>query len=125
MQGITGHLASDVHRRPLARFQCPHCLRNFASTAALTAHSESQGRRCEIRNTAEFRPFLDQLTAGIADVEGIHDDQTNRYIVTDEAVYQYGDDELRGRMKRVLEQQEMKQIEEKGGNYWDGKHIAW
>lgn len=123
MQGITGHLASDVHRRPLAKYQCPHCLRNFASTAALTQHSESQGRRCEIRNTSEFRPFFDQLTAGIADVEGIHDDQTNRYIITKEAVEKYGDDELRGRM--AVEQHENKQIEDKGGHYYDGKDIDW
>ena len=122
MQGITGHLASDVHRRPMRNYQCPHCLRYFKSTAALTQHSESQGRKCEIRNTAEFRPFLDQLTAGIADLVGVHEDQTNRYVVTKTAIEKYGDED---RVQRAMNEQFRRGIEEKDGNYYHGKNIEW
>ncbi|SPN98968.1 uncharacterized protein DNG_02007 [Cephalotrichum gorgonifer] len=125
LQGITGHLASDVHRRPEMRLQCPHCLRKFKTTTALTQHAESQGRRCDIRNTTEFRPFIDQLTSGIADVEGVFEDQTNRYVVTEEALYRYGDEEIRGRAIKALEEHQRREIGEKEGEYWVGKEIAW
>lgn len=125
MQGITGHLASDVHRRPLTRLQCPHCLRYFSSITALTQHSESEGRKCEIRNTNEFRHFLDNLTAGLADVEGKHEDDTNKYIVPESAQEKYGANELERRARNALEKQELKQMEEKGGSFYDGKIIHW
>ncbi|KAL2111254.1 hypothetical protein VUR80DRAFT_10321 [Thermomyces stellatus] len=123
MQGITSHLESDVHRRPFTRLQCPHCLRYFKSTTALTQHSESQGRKCEIRNTNEFKHFVDQLTAGIADVEGMYEDQTNRYVVTEGAVGDFGEEGMERRAAMFLEQHQRKQIEEKGGNFYDDKHI--
>lgn len=125
MQGITGHLASDVHRRPLTKLQCPHCLRYFSSITALTQHSESEGRKCEIRNTNEFRHFLDHLTAGLADVEGKHEDDTNKYIVSASAQDKYGGDEMERRMRKALEQQESKQKEDKAGNFYDDKTIHW
>lgn len=124
-QGITGHLGSDVHKRPHMNLQCPHCLKYFKSTAALTQHTESQGRRCVIRDTTEYRPFVDQLTGGIADLEGVHDDMTNRYIVTKWAIDLYGDPDNQERAMRALEQQKMREIGEKEGDYWAGKTIGW
>lgn len=120
MQGITGHLKSEAHKRPYLRLQCPHCMRNFNSTAALTQHSESQGRRCEIRNTTEFKEFFGQLTAGIADVVGHHEDQTNKYVVTDEAVYKYGDSAM-----KIIEDQYKREVEEKSGGYFDSTKCVW
>ncbi|KAL1882991.1 hypothetical protein VTK73DRAFT_513 [Phialemonium thermophilum] len=78
--GFINHLESPAHSSK--RYHCPSCYRWFNSVAALTQHCESQGVRCNIRASDNFRPFLDQLTAGIADVRGVHDkDGTNRYVV--------------------------------------------
>jgi hypothetical protein len=54
------------------------------------AHCESESRRCWIRNTDSYRPFLDQLTGGIADLAGQYGDKTNKYVVTREAIKKYG-----------------------------------
>ena len=96
------------------------------STAALTQHAESQGRRCVIRDTSEYRPFVDQLTDGIADLEGVHDDMTNRYAVTDVAIRRYGDEDSQERAMWALEQQKRREIGEKEeAGYWTGKTIEW
>lgn len=125
-QAITGHLSSDTHKRPHMNLQCPHCLKYFKSTAALTQHAESQGRKCAIRDTTEYRPFVDQLTGGIADLEGVHEDMTNRYVVTRWAVDEYGDEEGYERAVGALERQRRREIGEKEGvGYWTGKTIEW
>lgn len=125
-QAISGHLGSDAHKRPLMNLQCPHCLKYFKSTAALTQHAESQGRRCVIRDTSEYRPFVDQLTGGIADLQGVYDDMTNRYVVTDVAIRRYGDEDSQERAMWALEQQRMREIGEKeGSGHWAGKAIEW
>jgi hypothetical protein len=49
--------------------------------AALTAHAESQGVRCVLRETSGYRQFLDQLTAGILDTTEKHVDGTEKYSV--------------------------------------------
>lgn len=53
--------------------------------AAITAHVESQGVRCKIRETSGFRQFVDQLTGGIVDTKEKHGDGTEKYAVSDEA----------------------------------------
>ena len=65
--------------------QCPHCQKWFDSTAALTQHAESEGVRCNIRETESYRVFLDQLTAGMVDTKEKHEDGTLKYEVSKEA----------------------------------------
>ncbi len=70
--------------------QCPRCSKWFDSIAALTAHAESQGVRCVLRETNGYRQFLDQLTAGILDTTERHDDGTEKYSVPAEARNTFG-----------------------------------
>lgn len=75
---LRNHLKSPAHSH--VRYQCPSCLQFFGSATALTAHSESQSRRCHIRDTDDYNQYLDQLTGGIAEARGRHDaDHTVRY----------------------------------------------
>ncbi|KAK3897737.1 hypothetical protein C8A05DRAFT_47740 [Staphylotrichum tortipilum] len=83
------HLLSDKHTS-LIKVQCPRCCKWFDSTAALTAHAESQGVRCVLRETNGYRQFLDQLTAGILDTTERHHDGTDKYSVPAEARATFG-----------------------------------
>ncbi|KAK4147129.1 uncharacterized protein C8A04DRAFT_9216 [Dichotomopilus funicola] len=80
--GFRTHLSSAVHTG-LIRVQCPRCCRWFDTMTALTAHVESQGIRCDIHKTKGYAEFLDQATAGIVDLAGVHADGTNKYAVTE------------------------------------------
>ncbi len=72
------HLGSPAHDH--IKYHCPHCLRAFDSATGLAQHAESQSVRCRIRETDQYGQFVDQLTAGMADVQGRHDDNTIRYV---------------------------------------------
>ncbi|KAM0335639.1 hypothetical protein ACHAQA_000688 [Verticillium albo-atrum] len=86
---ITRHLVTrGMHGN--TRLQCPACLHFFVDVTAMTHHAESQSTRCNIRSSQKYRPFLDQLTAGVMDAVGQHSDTTIRYEVTNDAVIQYG-----------------------------------
>lgn len=73
--------------------------------SALTAHVESQGVRCDIRKTKGYTEFLDQATAGIVDMVGVHADGTKKYAVTESAR------EFFGSAKRS----------QNGGDNWENK----
>ncbi|KAK4103860.1 hypothetical protein N658DRAFT_465540 [Parathielavia hyrcaniae] len=95
--GIRGHLLSARHAR-LARVQCPRCCKWFDSMAAITPHAESQGVRCNLRETNGYRQFLDQLTAGLVDTTEKNDDDTEKYKVPDEARERFGTEQGRWAM---------------------------
>ncbi len=76
------HLRADSHSND---FQCPVCFRCFSSATALTQHAESQSNKCHMRKTRDYGHFVDQLTAGLAEVGGRHADDTLRYLVPEKA----------------------------------------
>ncbi|KAL2760447.1 hypothetical protein ACRALDRAFT_2024427 [Sodiomyces alcalophilus JCM 7366] len=85
-QGLTGHLRQpNVHTTAGRRLQCPMCYKWFKDVAAMTAHAESQSKRCSIRFSEHYRPFIDQLTAGVVDAVGLHEDNTVKYEVSKDA----------------------------------------
>jgi hypothetical protein len=75
--------------------------------AAITAHAESQGVRCNLRETNGYRQFLDQLTTGIVDTTARNDDGTERYEVPDEARARFGT--LQGRWAQEQREREMRE----------------
>ncbi|CAK7210950.1 hypothetical protein SBRCBS47491_000952 [Sporothrix bragantina] len=77
---LIGHLRNeDVHST--LRVQCPSCFRFFTSVNALTQHCESQSSRCQFRESDDYLPFLNILTAGVAEVQGRNVDMTLAYNV--------------------------------------------
>ncbi len=82
-RALIAHLKSPVHTAP--KLTCPYCLGHFGGTTALTNHVESQGSKCRMNETVHYRTFIDQLTAGIVDVQGHHRDTTVRYVVNEKA----------------------------------------
>ncbi|AEO62590.1 uncharacterized protein THITE_2020276, partial [Thermothielavioides terrestris NRRL 8126] len=88
-QGLRAHLMSEIHTSA-TKVQCPRCCRWFGSAAAITQHAESQGVRCDIRETNGYRQFLDQLTAGIVDTTEKNEDGTEKYTVPEEARELFG-----------------------------------
>ncbi|KAK4238498.1 hypothetical protein C8A03DRAFT_43772 [Achaetomium macrosporum] len=92
--GLRDHLLSPAHNIPV-KVQCPRCCRWFESMAAITQHAESQGVRCNIRETDGYRQFLDQLTAGIVDTTEKNEDGTEKYTVPEEARKVFGDPKVK------------------------------
>jgi hypothetical protein len=73
------HLRSSRHAKE--KLQCRKCLSYFASAAALTQHSESQGVKCDVRDTDQFTACVNEFTAGTAAPAGRFKDNTIRYVV--------------------------------------------
>lgn len=65
--GLVGHLKSPVHGN--RKYRCPSCLRIFKTLTGITSHAEAKGSKCHIQDTAHYETFMDQLTAGIVDIE--------------------------------------------------------
>jgi hypothetical protein len=82
--------------------------------AAITAHAESQGVRCNLRETNGYRQFLDQLTAGMVDTTTKNDDGTERYEVPDEARVRFG----MSQSKWAAVQRERELREQRKGRSW-------
>lgn len=118
---LSGHLSSPAHREYL-KVQCPTCLRWFEGMTALTQHSESQALRCNVRDTEEYRQFLDQMTAGVLDTTDLHDDGTNKYTVPAEAVKMFGGQ--KEHVQRVVQEQLKKEVEKKK-TYWENRDVKW
>ncbi|CAM1507931.1 Fc.00g047790.m01.CDS01 [Cosmosporella sp. VM-42] len=96
--GLVGHLRSPAHSG--TEYRCPYCLDTFNSLTAITAHAESQGTRCRIRDTENFDIYLDQLTAGIVDVAiGKNEDGTLKYHTTKTAREMFGGKQNKGKDK--------------------------
>ncbi|RBR23054.1 uncharacterized protein FIESC28_04049 [Fusarium coffeatum] len=64
---LLGHLKSEAHSE--TKYRCPYCLNTFNSLTAIVQHAESNGVKCKIREMDNFRPYLDQLLAGLVDVK--------------------------------------------------------
>ncbi|CAK7563083.1 MAG: hypothetical protein SEPTF4163_000940 [Sporothrix epigloea] len=79
-QGLIGHLRNDTVHSTL-RVQCPSCFGFFTSVNALMQHCESQSSRCQFRESDDYLPFLNILTAGVAEVQGRNIDMTLAYDV--------------------------------------------
>ncbi|KAI1863700.1 uncharacterized protein JN550_009400 [Neoarthrinium moseri] len=65
-QGLIAHLQSPAHK-PTVQFQCPHCQRIYNSMTAAMSHAEQASRICNIRETDEFRKFVNHVSGGMLD----------------------------------------------------------
>jgi general transcription factor 3C polypeptide 5 (transcription factor C subunit 1) len=65
--GLIGHLKSPAHGN--RKYRCPSCLRIFKSLTGITSHAEAKSSKCHLQDTAQYETFMDQLTAGMVDVE--------------------------------------------------------
>ena len=125
--GLCGHLSSPAHQDYL-KVQCPTCLRWFEGMTALTQHSESQALRCKVRETEEYRQFLDQMTAGIVDTTDQHEDGTNKYMVPAEAEKVFGGQDrskqLREQAQQAVQDQLKREVDKKK-TFWENRDINW
>ena len=78
-RAFLSHLRSPAHRDE--RLQCHICLNYFKTATALTQHCESQGIRCNVRNTARYDVAVEGMTSGTATVDGRHADDTVKYAI--------------------------------------------
>ncbi|KAH6655247.1 hypothetical protein BKA67DRAFT_657196 [Truncatella angustata] len=65
-RALVAHLKSPAHREDVV-FKCPRCLRDYRGMAPALAHAENASRSCNIRETGEFRRFVDHVTGGMLD----------------------------------------------------------
>ncbi|CAK7272363.1 hypothetical protein SEPCBS57363_005094 [Sporothrix epigloea] len=90
---LIGHLRNDTVHSTL-RVQCPSCFGFFTSVNALMQHCESQSSRCQFRESDDYLPFLNILTAGVAEVQGRNIDMTLAYDVQPSAPLALLQDEI-------------------------------
>ncbi|CAK7228494.1 hypothetical protein SEUCBS140593_006935 [Sporothrix eucalyptigena] len=90
---LMGHLRNDAAHSTL-RVQCPSCFGYFTSVNALTQHCESQSSRCQFRESDDYLPFLNILTAGVAEVQDRNIDMTLAYNVQPTAAQALLQDEV-------------------------------
>ncbi|KAI3400241.1 hypothetical protein diail_4126 [Diaporthe ilicicola] len=85
---------SAIHKPNGKMLSCPSCQSHFDTIHALTAHVESQSKKCEMRYSLNtntmYRVFLDQLTWGMAEVTGVHEDFTQKFELREEFKEAYG-----------------------------------
>jgi general transcription factor 3C polypeptide 5 (transcription factor C subunit 1) len=65
--GLIGHLKSPFHGN--RKYRCPSCLKIFKTLTGITSHAEAKSSKCQIQDTAQYETFMDQLTAGMVDIE--------------------------------------------------------
>jgi palmitoyltransferase len=110
--------------------QCPSCLGWFTDLTALVQHAEAPGRRCYARLSDNYRQFIDQLTAGVIDLdfEHPHEDGTVKYLVPKEAHRTFNPDDPTKRMseqaRRTAEEQLKRDVEERK-TFWDKHQPQW
>ncbi|WEW61220.1 C2H2-type zinc-finger-containing protein [Emydomyces testavorans] len=75
---ISNHLNSGTHAGGVVH--CPVCLRPFKSTAALVAHVESATSRCTIGLSNNLGKIIDDISAGVIETSGCHEDGTVKYL---------------------------------------------
>ncbi|GKT58511.1 DNA polymerase subunit alpha B [Colletotrichum tofieldiae] len=103
-----------------AKLQCPGCLRYFRDASSLTAHSESETNRCYIRNSENYRNYLDQLTGGMADVVDKNRDGTVKYEVSTEAIIKFGPQQAKKATENLIAKQQADQQE-----HWARNNPVW
>ncbi|RDW94976.1 hypothetical protein BP5796_00739 [Coleophoma crateriformis] len=119
-KGFISHLKSPAHMNE--KLRCKGCLRYFASATALTQHSESQGVRCNVRNTDNYNAIVDEVTAGTTATAGRHEDDTVRYVTNPNAAIAG----IRGG-KALLDanRDANAAADARFNSYWDNKQIEW
>lgn len=102
--------------------QCRHCLRYYAGYTALTQHSESQGVRCQVRDSESYDEAVDDFTRGISTTNGRHGDLTVKYANKD-----IHPDEVQDIMKNVNDAdkaaKEGRSLAKK--TYWENRDTKW
>ncbi|KAL1895181.1 hypothetical protein Sste5346_005326 [Sporothrix stenoceras] len=81
---LIAHLSSETAHSKV-RVQCPSCFDLFETVNALMQHCESQSNRCQFRESDDFIPFLNILSAGVAEIHGRNVDMTLQYNVQEGA----------------------------------------
>ncbi|KAJ0419019.1 hypothetical protein BJY00DRAFT_314470 [Aspergillus carlsbadensis] len=76
-KGFEQHLLTK--NRLIRRVQCPGCLRNFKSTAALIAHCESSTTRCDVNEGNMYAQIINEVSGGMIQMAGYNDDGTLKY----------------------------------------------
>ncbi|PHH70909.1 hypothetical protein CDD82_6854 [Ophiocordyceps australis] len=77
---LTKHLLSPIHG--IREYKCCSCGTIFKSLAAIASHVEQASARCRIRDNYCYGAFIDQLTGGMVEVDGLHDDGTTKYTIS-------------------------------------------
>jgi hypothetical protein len=123
--GLKAHL-KDRNTHSNAKLICPSCLNSFGTASALTAHSEAEASKCKVQRATDYRPYTDQLTGGMVDLEGKHDDDTNRYKVSQNFVEKFSGknaNPVEQVRKRLAEEEEKRKKEREA--YWQGREPKW
>lgn len=81
---LIAHLRSETAHSKV-RVQCPSCFDLFETVNALMQHCESQSSRCQFRESDDYIPFLNILSAGVAEIHGRNVDMTLQYSVQEGA----------------------------------------
>ncbi|RDW88445.1 hypothetical protein BP6252_00477 [Coleophoma cylindrospora] len=119
-KGFISHLKSPAHMNE--KLRCKGCLRYFASATALTQHSESQGVRCNVRNTDNYNAIVDEVTAGTTATAGRHEDDTVRYVTNPNAAIAG----IRGGKALLNANRDANAAADaRFYSYWDNKQIEW
>ncbi|PHH60307.1 hypothetical protein CDD81_1862 [Ophiocordyceps australis] len=85
---LSKHLLSPIHG--IREYKCCCCGTIFKLLAAIASHAEgAASSRCRIRDNYYYGAFIDQLTGGLVEVDGYHDDGTTKYIISREAHKHY------------------------------------
>lgn len=79
VQAFIAHLKSPIHM-DLQEVACPHCLRPFLSSTAVTQHFESQAIRCNARKLGHADILVQDLTQILSLSGQQFADDTNQYI---------------------------------------------
>ncbi|KAH7305740.1 hypothetical protein BKA65DRAFT_520604 [Rhexocercosporidium sp. MPI-PUGE-AT-0058] len=111
-----GHLKSPAHSDE--KFQCLKCYRYYNSATALAQHAESQGVRCNVRDTDDFESVVRGITAGTTTTNGRLADDTVRYEINPDAV-------LASKKMAESYRAVTKDRDEARRHYWDDKTPQW
>ncbi|PVH74631.1 hypothetical protein DL98DRAFT_658690 [Cadophora sp. DSE1049] len=110
------HLKSPAHSDE--KYQCLKCLRIYDSLTALTQHSESQGVRCNVRETDDFESVVRAITADTTTTNGRMADDTIRYEINP------GAELSKAKMTENYRAAEREKNEARK-HYWDNRKVAW
>jgi len=110
------HLKSPAHSDE--KYQCLKCLRIYDSLTALTQHSESQGVRCNVRETDDFESVIRAITADTTTTNGRMADDTIRYEINPDA-------ELSKTKMTENYRAAEREKNEARKRYWDNREIKW
>ncbi|KAH7377437.1 hypothetical protein BKA64DRAFT_750578 [Cadophora sp. MPI-SDFR-AT-0126] len=110
------HLKSPAHSDE--KYQCLKCLRIYDSLTALTQHSESQGVRCNVRETDDFDSVVRAITADTTTTNGRMADDTIRYEINPDA-------ELSKTKMTENYRAAEREKNEARKHYWDNREVKW